>query len=83
VAEDLRRVEQPQSQTPDVSNRSQVVSSAGTLTVLAGASGAGKSTLTHGNPAAFASIPVLDPDALVETTISGKSYLHLMQYAWS
>jgi predicted ABC-type ATPase len=87
-----------------------------TLTVLAGANGAGKSTLTQGNPATFASIPVLDPDALartipssgrglsamaasrevlrltklyvkrrqsfaVETTLSGKSYLHLMRYA--
>jgi predicted ABC-type ATPase len=37
------------------------------MTVIAGANGAGKSTLTSGNPATFASIPVLDPDAFAKT----------------
>jgi predicted ABC-type ATPase len=45
------------------------------MTVIAGANGAGKSTLTNGNPATFASIPVLDPDALAKTIPSSGSGL--------
>jgi predicted ABC-type ATPase len=37
------------------------------LTFIAGANGAGKSTLTSGNAKVFASIPVLDPDAIAHT----------------
>jgi predicted ABC-type ATPase len=49
-----------------------------TLTVLAGANGAGKSTLTQGNPATFASIPVLDPDVLARTIPSSGRGLSAM-----
>jgi len=84
--------------------------------VIAGANGAGKSTLTGGKPGEFASIPVIDPDAIarhiqvtqpglsdlaagkealsaiaqsmkerssliIETTLSGKGYLRMMEKA--
>lgn len=45
------------------------------MTVIAGANGAGKSTLTNGNPATFASIPVLDPDMLAKTIPSSEKGL--------
>jgi predicted ABC-type ATPase len=38
-----------------------------TLTLIAGANGSGKSTLTSSNPDIFASIPLLDPDAIART----------------
>ena len=38
-----------------------------TLTLIAGANGCGKSTLTCSNPDMFASIPLLDPDAIART----------------
>jgi predicted ABC-type ATPase len=37
------------------------------LTLIAGANGSGKSTLTSSNPDIFASIPLLDPDAIART----------------
>lgn len=37
------------------------------FTIIAGANGSGKSTLTRWNRALFASIPILDPDALSQT----------------
>jgi predicted ABC-type ATPase len=36
------------------------------FTAIAGANGSGKSTLTRSNRALFASIPILDPDALAQ-----------------
>jgi predicted ABC-type ATPase len=38
-----------------------------TLTFIAGANGSGKTTLTRWNPDIFKQIPVLDPDAVVNT----------------
>ena len=37
------------------------------MTLIAGANGSGKSTLTSSNPDIFASIPLLDPDAIAKT----------------
>jgi predicted ABC-type ATPase len=47
-----------------------------TLTLIAGANGSGKSTLTSSNPDIFASIPLLDPDAIartIQSTVAGPS----------
>ena len=46
------------------------------LTLIAGANGSGKSTLTSSNPDIFASIPLLDPDAIartIQSTVAGPS----------
>jgi predicted ABC-type ATPase len=46
------------------------------LTLIAGANGSGKSTLTSSNPDFFASIPLLDPDAIartIQSTVAGPS----------
>ena len=47
-----------------------------TFTLIAGANGAGKSTLTSGNFSLFASLPILDPDAIaktIQTTVTAAS----------
>ncbi len=46
------------------------------MTLIAGANGSGKSTLTSSNPDIFASIPLLDPDAIartIQSTVAGPS----------